>query len=664
MAYGEIKVDTITFTDGGIDKSVSISGLVQNPTFSGDITVTGTISGDTLQGQTVSGVTVTGTTAQFTSGTFISLTGTTTQGTTATYTTGSFTSLTGTTTQGTTATYTTGSFTSLTGTTISGTTAIYTTGTFTSLTGTTTTGVTSSFTTGTFTSLTGTTTTGTTANFASGVFTTQISGATVTGNAAAFTTVTGGTATITSGVFASGTAAAPSVSVGTTDNGIYSPGTDQVAISTNGTGRLFVDANGNVGVGTASPSSLLHVNGEARFGASEQLRLTASSTEAYIDALSSGGNLAFRTNAGAGAVERARIDSSGRLLVGTSSASGSALLQVAGDAQIQSLNGGPLAGARNRIINGDMRIDQRNAGASVTPVSGEYTLDRWTSRLNASSKYSIQRNAGAVTPPPGFTDYLGVTSLSAYTLTGNESYSIEQIIEGFNVADLNWGTANAVPCTLSFWVRSSLTGTFGGSIATTKTAVWVMPFTYTISSANTWTYVKVPITAPTSTGGAETDNTAGVFVRFGFGSIGTSAGGSNGVWTNAGNYIQPTGSVSVVGTNGATFYITGVQLEAGSVATPFERRSYGQELALCQRYYERQEFGALYGFTISNDSQYRSWGAPFAVTKRAAPSIAFSLGNIAPSSPFTTTKGWVATQASLGASTGYYVANVALSAEL
>jgi len=111
-------------------------------------------------------------------------------------------------------------------------------------------------------------------------------------------------------------------------------------------------------------------------------------------------------------------------------------------------------------------------------------------------------------------------------------------------------------------------------------------------------------------------------------------------------------------------YITDVQLEPGTVATPFERRSYGQELALCQRYYELQEFGALYGFTISSDDQYRSWGAPFAVTKRSVPSISFLGGNIAPSAPATTTKGWVATQGSLGGSTGYYVANVALSAEI
>jgi len=169
MAYGELKVDSITFTNGGTDTTVSVSGLVQNPTFSGDITVTGTISGSVVQGgTTVSGATVTGSAGQFG--------------------------------------------------TVSGNTAGFTT-------------------------VTGTTVTGTTANFASGVF----------------TSLSGTTATVTSGVFASGTAAAPSVSVGTTDNGLYSPGTDQLAISTNGTGRLFVDASGNVGVGIDTPTANLHV---------------------------------------------------------------------------------------------------------------------------------------------------------------------------------------------------------------------------------------------------------------------------------------------------------------------------------------------------------------------------------------------------------------------
>jgi hypothetical protein len=276
---------------------------------------------------------------------------------------------------------------------------------------------------------------------------------------------------------------------------------------------------------------------------------------------------------------------SGSITLQEPAVAGSTVLELPASSGTVAL--GNQLGLRNRLINGAMVIDQRNAGASVTPVSGQYLVDRWRAGLTQSSKFSVQQNAGAVTPPAGFTNYLGVTSLSAYSVTGNDNFTIQQIIEGFNVADLNWGTANAQACTLSFWVRSSLTGTFGGSIATTKTATWVMPFSYTISSANTWTFITVAITAPTATGGTNNDNTTGAFVRFGLGSAGTSVGGTSGIWTNAGNYVQPSGTVSVVGTNGATFYITGVQLEVGSQATSFEYRQYGQELALCQRYFSR-----------------------------------------------------------------------------
>jgi hypothetical protein len=254
---------------------------------------------------------------------------------------------------------------------------------------------------------------------------------------------------------------------------------------------------------------------------------------------------------------------------------------------------------KNRIINGDMRIDQRNAGASVTQnaSSSVFPVDRFIIIGSVTSKFTAQQNAGSVTPPAGFTNYLGITSSSAYSVTGNDAFQVYQVIEGYNVADLGWGTANAQACTLSFWVRSSLTGTFGGSIATTKTAVWVMPFSYTISSANTWTFITVSITAPTSTGGTNNDNSSGVFVRFGLGSSGTATGGTAGTWTNAGNYIQPSGTTSVVGTNGATWYITGVQLEQNTSATPFERRLYNQELANCQRYYHQITGGGTNTFS-------------------------------------------------------------------
>ena len=273
-------------------------------------------------------------------------------------------------------------------------------------------------------------------------------------------------------------------------------------------------------------------------------------------------------------------------------------------------------GFRNRLINSDMRIDQRNAGASVTPGSGIYVLDRWRNQVTQTSRFSVQRNAGAVTPPPGFTNYMGITSLSAYALTGNDSFSVEQIVEGFNIADFNWGTANAIPATLSFWVRSSLTGTFGGSLATANGTIWVVPFSYTISSANTWTYITVAIPAGTSAV-PFTDNQGGIFVRFGLGSTGTAAGGTAGVWTSAGNFVQPSGTVSVVGTNGATWQITGVQLEAGSVASPFERIDYGRQLIQCQRYYQVRTAGSG---TAANSTTFVGT-IPFAVDMRASPTV-------------------------------------------
>jgi hypothetical protein len=251
-----------------------------------------------------------------------------------------------------------------------------------------------------------------------------------------------------------------------------------------------------------------------------------------------------------------------------------------------------LQGFRNRIINGGMVIDQRNAGASVTPTAvgpSVFTLDRWAANIDQASKFSVQRNAGSVTPPAGFTNYLGVTSLSAYSVGSAEGFTLQQQIEGFNTADLGWGAAGAQAVTVSFWVRSSLTGTFGGSLSNSAVNR-SCPFAYTISAANTWEYKTV--TLPGDTAGTWlTDNGVGVRVYFGLG-VGASQSGTAGAWS-AGYLRSATGAVSVVGTNGATFYITGVQLEAGSVATPFERRDYGRELMMCQRYYYRNAPGII-----------------------------------------------------------------------
>ena len=249
------------------------------------------------------------------------------------------------------------------------------------------------------------------------------------------------------------------------------------------------------------------------------------------------------------------------------------------DSSLQAAAASPYV-LKNRIINGDMRIDQRNAGASVTPANGAYTLDRWAAYQSVASKFSLQQST---TAPSGFTNSLKVTSLSAYSVGAADYYLVAQNIEGFNIADLAWGTASAKTVTLSFQVYSSLTGTFGGSLANSSNAR-SYPFTYTISTANTWTTISVTIAGDT-TGTWETGNGIGFKVYIGLG-VGSTYSGAAGSWSGS-NFLSATGATSVVGTNGATWYITGVQLEIGSTATPFERRLYNQELANCQRYYYR-----------------------------------------------------------------------------
>jgi hypothetical protein len=283
------------------------------------------------------------------------------------------------------------------------------------------------------------------------------------------------------------------------------------------------------------------------------------------------------------------------------------------------LNGGPLAGARNRIINGDMRIDQRNNGAVVTlAVADAYTIDRWNTQEDTDGGMTAQRST---TAPAGFIYSLLFTTTTADTSLGaTQSAWFRQHVEGFNVDDLAWGTANAKTITLSFWVRSSLTGTFGGS-ATNSAVNRSYPFTFTISSANTFEYKTITIPGDT-TGTWLADTGRGITIFWGLG-VGSTYSGTAATWAGAA-YYSATGATSVVGTNGATFYITGVQLEPGTVATPFERRSYGQELALCQRYYSTLDNASVMPATTSAAIVTTRPYFKLPVTMRATPTCAFT----------------------------------------
>ena len=288
-----------------------------------------------------------------------------------------------------------------------------------------------------------------------------------------------------------------------------------------------------------------------------------------------------------------------------------------------SLGAGNATRFKNRIINGAMVIDQRNAGASVTPSADTYLLDRWAYSASQTSKFAWQQNKGSVTPPTGFINYLGGSVASAVTIGSSDYFALYQKIEGLNTADLGWGTANAKTVTLSFQVYSSLTGTFGGTICN-STNNRCYPFTYTISSANTWTSISITIAGDTS-GTWLTTNGTGINLQFGLG-VGSTYSGTAGSWSGT-QYISATGATSVVGTNGATFYITGVQLEVGSFATGFEYADYTTQLLMCQRYYQKFIAGSPYGtFGIGRGDGGTGplVSVPYMATMRAAPTVSQS----------------------------------------
>ena len=250
-----------------------------------------------------------------------------------------------------------------------------------------------------------------------------------------------------------------------------------------------------------------------------------------------------------------------------------------------------------------MVIDQRNAGNTVNnTTSSLYTLDRWQIYGTSASKFRIAQG-GAPTPLAGFSQGVQWYSLAATSVGSSDLYIFRTKIEGFNTADFSWGTASAKAVTLSFWVYSSLTGTFGGAFGNNN-GDRSYPFTYTINSANTWEQKTITVAGDTS-GTWDTTTGIGLAIVFSLGA-GSTFSGTAGAWASA-NYYSASGTTNFVSTNAATLYITGVQLEKGATATAFDYRPYGTELALCQRYFVRMGDGN--SFPVASAQCYSTTGA-------------------------------------------------------
>jgi hypothetical protein len=284
-----------------------------------------------------------------------------------------------------------------------------------------------------------------------------------------------------------------------------------------------------------------------------------------------------------------------------------------------------LYGFKNRIINGAMVIDQRNAGASFTPTSGNYGLDRYRYFVSQASKITAQQSS---TVPTGFSTSFLQTVASAVTPGSSDYFVFQQNIEGYNIADMQFGTASAATFTVSFWVRSSVTGTYSVYLANASVNRTYLA-NYTVIAANTWEQKTITITGDT-TGTWGNTNGGGIMIGWDLGSGSTYNGTAN-AW-QAGQYYRTSSSVNWISTAGATFYITGVQLEKGSTATSFDYRPYGTELQLCQRYFAK--------LTPYSANPYTTWGAGFLwattscnlyikypTTMRASPTLGYS-GNI------------------------------------
>ena len=276
---------------------------------------------------------------------------------------------------------------------------------------------------------------------------------------------------------------------------------------------------------------------------------------------------------------------------------------------------------RNRIINGDMRIDQRTAGASVTVNTwSAYPVDRFFGSFRPSTGTATAQQVSDA--PSNFVYSLKLTQASVTSQAVDDYYGIIQRIEGYNVADMNFGSTNAKTFTLSFWVKSSVTGTYGLAFQNINATRRSYVTTYTINSANTWEQKTITVAGDQS-GTWEVTNSSGLVIQWDLGSGSDYQTSTLNAWQTS-NVIQASGATRWINTSGATFYITGVQLEVGSVATPFEHRQYGQELALCQRYYWKMAINGVYQSVVLRPDWSRVFYILFKQTMRSAPTATYT----------------------------------------
>ena len=271
----------------------------------------------------------------------------------------------------------------------------------------------------------------------------------------------------------------------------------------------------------------------------------------------------------------------------------------------------------NRLINGDMRIDQRGGGSTGVNSTSAYVVDRWQYQTTLTGKITLTQGSGG---PSSFRTCITCLSGSAYAPLAGDVFQFIQIIEADAITDFAWGTPNAQPVTLSFWAYCSLTGTFSGVICNYGTVNRSYPFTFAIPVAATWTKIAVNIPGDTAGTWMMSGNGGALTVRFDLGSGSTFRAPAN-VWA-AGNFIGANGAVSMVATNGANFSITGVKLEIGSVATPFNRQSLAKSMADCQRYYQYQPYLLYTAYSSAASTWYTT--VPLQVLMRAAPTVVYS----------------------------------------